>query len=195
MNVLWVAAAVMATVATVDGLRHGVVRRVVELVGLVLVFLFASRLADLLVPHLDGRFGMSASTAFFTAWVVVLIGGVVGVRLAASGLRKVVHLTVVGWLDRLGGAVLGLTFGLFLASCLFVLVRALPVSDELRAEMEESPEASLVLNFAPSVYDAGREVIGGERFFDMIRDHVEPAAARLRDGAAGLEDRARDVTQ
>jgi uncharacterized membrane protein required for colicin V production len=193
MNVLWIAAGVIVTVATVDGIRHGVVRRAVELVGLVLVFLFASRLADLLTPHLDGRFGLSSRAAFYSAWAVVLIGGVIGVRLAASGLRKVVHLTIAGWLDRAGGAVLGLTFGLLLSSCLFILVHALPVSGDLRNELEESPEAAMMLHLAPAVYDAGTGLVGGQGFFDMVREHIEPAAARLRDEAEGISDRAADV--
>lgn len=193
VQVLWIIAAVLVVATTCDGIRHGVVRRAVELVGLVLVFVFASRLADLLTPHLDGLFGLSPRAAFYTAWAVVLIGGIVLVRLVASGLRRVVHLTVAGWLDRLGGGILGLATGLFLASCIFVLAHALPVGEELRTELEESPRAALVLNFAPSVYDAGRELVGGDRFFEMVREHVEPAASRLRDEAAGLGDRAEDV--
>lgn len=193
MNALWIAAAVIVAVATVDGIRHGVVRRAVELVGLILIFLFASRLADLVAPRLDGFLGLSSSAAFYSAWVVVIVGGVVAVRLAASGLRKVVHLTIAGWLDRIGGGVLGLAFGLLLSSCAFVLVHALPISGEFREELEDSPEAALMLNLAPSVYNAGREAFGGQRFFDMVRDHVEPAAARLRDEADELGDRASDA--
>jgi membrane protein required for colicin V production len=111
MSALWIAAAVIVTAATVEGVRQGVVRRVVELVGLILVFFFASRLANLLAPELDGLFGMDSSAGFYASWAVVLIVGVVAVRLVASGLRKIVHLTLVGWLDRMGGGVLGMAFG------------------------------------------------------------------------------------
>jgi len=193
MTVLWIAAAVIVTATTVEGIRQGVVRRAAELVGLLVVFLFASRLAGMLAPEIDGLFGMDSSAAFYASWAVVLIGGVVAVRLAASGLRKIVHLTLVGWLDRAGGGVLGLAFGLVIASCLFVLTQALPVSDTIRDEMEENPAAELLLNLAPAVYDVGREFIGGERFFDMVKEHVEPAADRLRDEAAELGERASDV--
>ena len=75
----------------------------------------------------------------------------------------------------------------------FVLTQALPVSDTIRDEMEENPAAELLLNLAPAVYDVGREFIGGERFFDMVKEHVEPAADRLRDEAAELGERASDV--
>jgi hypothetical protein len=123
----------------------------------------------------------------------VLVGGVVAVRLAASGLRRIVHLTLAGWLDRVGGGVLGLAFGLIVASCVFILAHALPLSDEFHEELEESESASLMLHLAPAVYDAGREFLGGERFFDMVREHVSPAAERIRDGATELGERAADV--
>ena len=193
MTALWIAAAVIVTATTVEGVRQGVVRRVVELVGLILVFFFASRLANLLAPELDGLFGMDSSAGFYASWAVVLIVGVVAVRLVASGLRKIVHLTLVGWLDRMGGGVLGMAFGLIIASCVFVLTLALPVGESVRDEMEENPVAAMLLNLAPAVYDAGREILGGERFFDMVREHVEPAANRLRDDAAQLGERASDV--
>lgn len=178
MPVLWIAAALIVVVTTVEGVRQGVVRRAVELVGLIAVFLFASRLADLLTPILEDKVSIDATVAFYASWAVVLVGGVIAVRAVASGLRKLVHLTLVGWLDRLGGGLLGMAFGLVLASCLFVGAHA--ASHDLRSELEESAPAELLLNFAPSVYDLGREFFGGRRFFDMVREHAEAPALRLR---------------
>jgi membrane protein required for colicin V production len=184
MDVLWIVSGVIVALTTVEGVRQGVVRRAVELVGLIAVFLFASRLADLLAPQLASLFGMGSSTAFYVSWAVVLVGGVVAVRLAASGMRKLVHLTLVGWLDRVGGGVLGLAFGLVLASCGFILAWTIPVSEELREEIEASEPGNMLLHLAPAVYDAGVELIGGERFFDMLQEHLQPAAERLRDQLA-----------
>lgn len=191
MNVLWIVAGILVAATTIEGVRQGVVRRAVELVGLVLIFLFASRLADLLAPRLVDWLGLGSAAAFYGSWAVVLVGGVILVRLVAAGLRKVVHLTLVGWLDRVGGGVLGLTFGLVLASCLFLLVYSVPVSEDLRDEMGESEPAGFLLHFAPSLYDVGSELVGGERFFDMLDRHVRPAAQRLREEAG---HRLSDVT-
>lgn len=182
MNVLWIVSGILVVATTIEGVRQGVVRRAAELAGLVAVFLFASRLADLLAPLLDEHLSMDSSIAFYVSWAAVLIGGVIAVRLAASGLRKIVHLTLVGWLDRVGGGVLGFAFGLVLASCLFVGARA--ASGDIREELEGNEPAQLLLHLAPSLYDLGHELFGGERFFDMIREHAEPATRRLRDSAA-----------
>jgi len=194
MDILWIAAGVIVAATTIEGVRQGVVRRAVELVGLIAVFVFASRLADLLGPRLVSWFGMGSSASFYVSWAVVLVGGIVAVRLAAAGLRKLVHLTLVGWLDRLGGGVLGLAFGLLLASCLFILVWTIPVSESLREDMEASEPAEALLNFAPALYDAGSELLGGQRFFDMLEEHVRPAAERLKEKAVEAGERISDAT-
>jgi membrane protein required for colicin V production len=193
VNVLWIAAGVTVALTTFEGVRQGVVRRAVELVGLVAIFLFASRLADLLAPRLESWTGLGESAGFYSSWGVVLIGGIVLVRLVATGLRKIVHLTIAGWLDRLGGGVLGLTFGLILVSCLFLLITFLPGTKDLRDEIHSSEPAELLLHFAPSLYDAAAGISGGERFFDMLEEHIEPAAERLRERAAEAGDRISDV--
>jgi membrane protein required for colicin V production len=192
VNVLWIAAGVIVVATTVEGVRQGVVRRAVELIGLVAIFVFASRLADLLAPRLESWVGMDGSAAFYTSWVVVLIGGIVVIRLVATGLRKIVHLTIAGWLDRIGGGVLGLVFGLVLASCLFLLVTFLPGTEDLRDDMRASEPAEMLLHLGPSLYDAASEIVGGERFFDMLEEHIQPAAERIREQAA---DRISDVSQ
>lgn len=194
MNVLWIIAGVIVALTTVEGVRQGVVRRAAELVGLVAIFLFASRLADLVAPRLESWLGIGQSAGFYSSWALVLIGGIIAVRLVAAGLRKVVHLTLVGWLDRVGGGVLGLAFGLILASCVFLVVYSIPVTEELRAEMEDSEPAGLVLHLAPSLYDAASEFVGGQRFFDMVEEHAGSAANRLKEEAAEAQDRISDVT-
>ena len=45
MTILWIGIAILLAWFAIEGFRHGVVRRLVELFGLVFIFLFASRLA------------------------------------------------------------------------------------------------------------------------------------------------------
>ena len=94
----------------------------------------------------------------------------------------------------LGGGVLGLTFGLILASCLFLLITFLPGTEDLRDEIHASEPAELLLHFAPSLYDAAADLSGGEGFFEMLEQHIEPAAERLREQAAEAGDRISDVS-
>ena len=166
----------------VDGFRHGILRRAVELAGLILIFLFASRLADAIEPALSEKLGASPTAAFFGSWAIVLVGGVVLLRIVAATVASLTRLSVVGWLDRLGGAVLGLVFGLVLTSLLLIGVLALPVSDELKQEVRIHPVTRPLLHVAPSLYDAASQLWDGEDFFEMIEERLEPVARKAEEG-------------
>lgn len=176
MPAVWIGSGIVVTWFLIEGVRQGVVRRIVELFGLVLVFVFASRLAGDLQPILHEKWGMAERAAFFASWGVVLVSGIVLVRLVATLSQKLVRLTITAWLDRIGGAVLGALFGGVIVSCLLIALLALPVGDEFKTEIKQDEVASRLLYLAPSVYDALSGLWDGEGFFSMIREHVEPAA-------------------
>lgn len=189
MPVILIGAAAVLLYSGIEGARHGVVRRAVEVVGLLLIFLFASQLADAVEPWLAETTGMSGRAAFFGSWTVVLVGGVVGVRLLATTLGKLARFSIVGWLDRTGGFVLGVLFGAVLVSCLLIGVLALPVGDDLKQDLREAPTTGILLGVAPSVYDAAARVWDGERFRDLVDEHLEPTArGAVRGIKAFLDD-------
>lgn len=174
MPVVYAVAAALVAWFAIEGARDGVMRRLVEIVGLVLVFVFASRLAGDLEPILHDSWGLPARGAFFGSWLVVLVGGVIAVRLVAKFSQRIVRLTITGWLDRAGGALLGGLFGAILASCALVLVVSMPLDDDFRRTVREDALVGPVLNLAPAVYDVAREAWDGPGLFEMIEERVGP---------------------
>lgn len=173
---------------TVEGFRQGVIRRAVEVVGLITVFVFASRLAGALEPHLAGALDVSGRTSFFAAWGVVLVAGIVGTRMVALWLSRLVRVSIVGWLDRVGGMALGLLFAAIVVSCLLIALLAAPLDDALRDEIQDHEVTGSLVHVAPAVYDVVRKAWEGESFFQMIREHIEPAARKAADGLRGFVD-------
>jgi hypothetical protein len=165
-----------------------VVRRTAEVVGLIAVFLFASKLANGLEPHLAGVLDVSGRTAFFASWGVVLVAGFVGVRLAALSLSKLIQVSIVGWLDKVGGMALGIAFGAIVVSCLLVAALAAPIDDGLKDEIRDHEATGTLVHVAPAVYDVARNAWNGEPFFEMVREHVEPVARKAAEGLRGIVD-------
>jgi len=188
MPVILIASAAVLLYCGIEGARHGVVRRAVEIVGLLLIFLFASQLAHAVEPWLARTVGISGRAAFFSAWTLVLVGGVVGVRMLAAGLGKLARFSIVGWLDRGGGAVLGLSFGAVLVSCALNGLLAAPVGDDLKDELRESTPTAMLLGVAPSFYDAASRTWKGGRFRDLFDEHVEPTARGAVEGIKAYLD-------
>jgi len=177
----------------IEGYKHGVIRRIVEIVGLILIFVFASRFAAALRGPLVEAFEISDRFAFFGSWILVLVLGVIAVRLLARIVSKVFSFSIIGWLDKGGGFVLGAAFGGILVSCLFILLLALPLPDDFQEELRENPLSSGMLHFAPAVYDAGCQLWEGDRFATLLEDVLEPGAQRALDQLkAFLEEIATD---
>ena len=173
--ILIVAAAIIAFFA-IEGLRHGVIRRLLELVGLIAVFLLASRAGDWLAPRLADVAPISSKVAFFVAWTLVIVLGIIAVRLLARGIAKLFSFSIIGWLDKGGGFALGAAFGGIIASCLLILLLALPVGEDFRMEVREHPGAATLLWVAPAVYDGLMTVLPGDNFAELVDDYLEPQA-------------------
>jgi uncharacterized membrane protein required for colicin V production len=173
--ILIVAAAIIAFFA-IEGLRQGIIRRMVELVGLIAVFLFASRLGGWLAPKLSQEISISPKLAFFCAWTLVIVLGILAVRLIARGIAKLFSFSIVAWIDKAGGFAFGAAFGGIVASCLLILLLALPVGDDFRQDVREHPGAATLLWVAPAVYDGLCTVLPGDSFAELVDDYLEPQA-------------------
>jgi hypothetical protein len=178
VQVILVVLAVVLIWFAVEGLRQGVLRRAVEVVGLIAVFLFASSLSGALQPWLTRHLGVSERAAFFASWGIVLVAGIVGVRLLAAWLSRLVRVSVVGWLDRVGGLALGLAFGAIVGSCILIGLLAAPIDDGLKDEISDHEITGPLLHVAPAVYDVARQAWQGEPFFEMLREHAGAAARK-----------------
>jgi membrane protein required for colicin V production len=119
----WLEPAIVAIVvaSTLIGAWRGLIRTVAGLVGLVLAAFFAGRLAIWVDPvlseaHLPPHPPVNGAAAFIIAFLVIYAA----VEFAAGMLRWLARLFFLGWLDRVGGAVLGFIRGVILAMVLVV---------------------------------------------------------------------------
>ena len=179
------------------GWRTGVVRRLAELVGLVLSILAAARFASAVTPWLESHTAMSETTALFFSYVLVFVAGLAATWLLAATIQKVVRLTILGWADRLGGAVCGVLLGALLASIGLIAISQGPGGDRVRAAFDDHPAGRAIYDAAPNLYLAASQVFGGksdelwERTLDAGRQAVDDA----RDRADELRERAADAAR
>ncbi|MFH1841808.1 MAG: CvpA family protein [bacterium] len=185
MNILLLLAVAIIAVFTVMGFKVGLVRRVVEFVGLVLSFLLATNLASRWSEPLAGATGLEERIAVYIAWIILFLLGLVATRMAAWFISKTIHISILGWLDRLGGALFGLLTGALLTSVILIaLTQLLPDGETLREEFTEHPVARVIYNAAPAVYDTFQKLGGDEEnLWEKIREKLDTvsdkAAERL----------------
>ena len=98
------------------GLRIGLIKATLSLVGLILGIILAGRFYVPLSEQLT--FIPQASVAEVVAFAIILIGIMLIASILAAVLKWLASLVMLGWVNRLGGAVLGLVLGALLCSAL-----------------------------------------------------------------------------
>jgi len=128
MNWLDIAIIVVLGILTLLGVKRGLIKSLVPLVGVILGIVLAGRLHHPLAERMG--FIESESLAGIIAFVLIVIAVYVIVFILGSMLRNVLQMVFLGWVDRLGGAVFGFAMGWIICSVVVVLLAryvALPV--------------------------------------------------------------------
>lgn len=155
MNWLDIVIIVIAAVFGLVGLWRGAIRTAFGIAGLVLGIILAGRcyqpFAALLSPG-------GASWAGIAAYAIILIATMIVAGVIGWIVAKLVHITLLGWLDRLVGGILGVGIGLLLVAAMLAIVsKYLPGSVETISQsalarflMERFP---LLLALLPEEFD------------------------------------------
>ena len=136
MNWLDIAIIVVLGILTLLGMKHGLIKSLVPLVGGILGIVLAGRLHHLLAERLG--FIESESLAGIIAFILILIAVYVTVFALGLMLRGILNMIFLGWVDRLGGAVFGFAMGWIICSVVVVLLAryvALPAEIPEMAEL------------------------------------------------------------
>ena len=162
MNWLDIVLIVALASALVIGLRTGIIKAVLSLAGLIIGVILAGRyyvpLSEQLafIPH--------AGAAKIVAFAIILIGIMVIAGVLASLLKWTVSVVMLGWVNRLGGAIFGLVLGAILCGALLATwIKFLGIA----GAVVESTMARTLLDYFPVVL----ALLPGE--FDAIRSFFQ----------------------
>jgi membrane protein required for colicin V production len=148
--------------ATFLGFRRGIIAMVFPIVGLIIGVVLAGHYYGTVGGWLPIDNQQHAGWAGYAIIIVVVL--IVSVILA-SVLRRFIRLVLLGWVDRLGGAILGLAVGsLFCAAVLAACVKFGLGS----GFVDGSGIATLMLDWLPAVL----VLLPGE-FGDAVRDFFQ----------------------
>ena len=160
MNWLDIVLVVVIGLATFIGLRKGIIRMALTLAGLVLGIFLAGRYY---VPFSEHLTLISSPTwAKVAAFAIIFIGVMVVAAVLARLLEKVASAILLGWANRLVGAILGFIVGaMFCGAVLAIWSKYLGVS----GAMADSRIAPLILDYFPRVLALLPEEFDGIRSF------------------------------
>jgi len=162
MNGLDIILLIMLFVPTFIGLRKGLIKAILSLVGLIIGVVLAGNLYGP-VSKMFGFFN-NENAAKIVAFLLILALVMVAAFFLARLLKSIISITMLGWVDNVGGAFLGFLSGfLFLGAILAIWVKFF--GSDL---VTESFLGKVMLDYFPLVLG----LLPGE--FDSIKDFFQP---------------------
>ena len=119
MNWLDIALIVIIGTATLIGLRIGLIKAVLSLAGMIFGVILAGRFYVALAGQL--AFIPQENLVRIAAFAIILIVVMLIASILATVLKWLASILLLGWLNRLGGAILGLVMGAIFCSALLAL--------------------------------------------------------------------------
>jgi membrane protein required for colicin V production len=140
------------------GLKQGLVRTIIPLVGLIVGVLVAGSYYDALANRILHSHSIAAYLfAFFITVVIFLVAATI----LAVVLQKVLSLTILGCLDRLAGGIIGLAMGCIIAGTLLALFLkyslAVSAIDDSAVASFLVDKFPLVLSLLPKDFDTVKD--------------------------------------
>lgn len=109
MNWLDILLIIGLIVSVIMGIRQGLIKGLFVLAGVIIGVVLAGHYSDSLAAKLT--FISDIGIAGIVAFLIIVVATLIVALILAFIVQKVVHWALLGWLDRLGGAVLGLLLG------------------------------------------------------------------------------------
>ena len=146
MSWLDIAVIVIIGIATLIGLKIGIIKAVLTLAGVIVGVLLAGRFYVALADRLT--FIPQETLAKVVAFAAILIAVVLVAGIIAGVLKWLASIILLGWVNRLGGALLGLIMGSILCGALLAMwTKFLGISNPIA----ESALATFLLDRFPMV--------------------------------------------
>jgi len=137
---------VVIAIATLLGFRTGIIKAVLSLAGVIIGVILAGRYYGTLSEQLT--FISQANVAKIVAFAIILIGIMVIAGVLASLLKWAASVLMLGWVNRLGGALFGLMLGAILCGAVLATwIKFLGIAGAI----VESTLAAILLDYFPAV--------------------------------------------
>ena len=119
MNWLDIVILVVIAIPTFICLKAGIIKAVLSLAGLIVGILLAGRYYTTLAEQLT--FISQDNLANIAAFAIILIGIMIITAVVASMLKWIISAIMLGWVNRIGGAIFGFLLGAILCSALLAI--------------------------------------------------------------------------
>jgi len=158
MNWVDVVLIIFLVISVFSGIAQGLIRSLLSIVGLI----FGIVLASNFYQQLGGALGFISNpdVANIVAFVIILAAVLIAAAIVGALLKGLLKALMLGWADRLGGAVFGMFLGALSASAILAIVVKYTGTNLITGSaiaaflLDKFP---IILGFLPSEFDTIRD--------------------------------------
>lgn len=154
------------------GILKGFARELMGILSFVVSFAVALSQMENAANFLDNyieNYWISLIVGYIAVFLIVFII----LHIIAGAIHKLLKISSLGWLNRIGGAVFGLFFSGMLISMAVLLVSFMPLEGEIPPGKKNSQFYPYFEKMAPGVYDFFLKVIPGSKsLYDDIQNKI-----------------------
>lgn len=186
----------------IAGIRKGLIRQVLEVVGIVAAFVCSFYLANRLALYLEPRIDLSYNLSLVISAAIIFVGVIIAFHYLGLALKKFLDITLLGAFDKVMGGVFGAVKGLLLCSLLLVILLALPLPGGFKKELKSDPVVGYVEPLLPVLYemffsdkdlDFDRLVKSRGEFLDRAREKSEQIKKKSRRISDEIKESVEDI--
>jgi membrane protein required for colicin V production len=175
------------------GLRRGLIRQVLEVVGIITAFIVSFYTAHALAEWIESRIATDYRISLVASAVLIFAGIIVLFHFIGVVLQKLFNLTILGAFDRVMGGVFGALKAMLIVSLALVIVLTLPFPEKVKTEIKEDEVTGIVYPVLPVMFDlVVTHLPGGESFEAVARlsssETVEKAKKKAEEIQKKLEE-------
>ncbi|MCH8927684.1 MAG: CvpA family protein [Candidatus Marinimicrobia bacterium] len=134
------------------GMRKGLILEVFKLIGMFGGFLAAATFFSAGTGIIMKQFGVGPNVAAGLSFIIIFIAVAATARFIAASLKKLMQITMLGWVDSGGGALFGALKASFMISSVLLAISLIP-GDFTKSIEKKSKFYAPMKGVAPAVYD------------------------------------------
>ena len=133
-------------------MRKGLILEVFKLIGMFGGFLAAAKFFSAGTGFMMKQFDVGPNIAAGLSFLIIFIAVAATARIIAGSLKKLMKITMLGWVDSGGGALFGALKASFIISSVLLAISIIP-GDFIKNIEKESKFYGPMKGIAPAVYD------------------------------------------
>ncbi len=126
IHIVDIIASALALLFIILGLKRGFVEEAIRLGGIVIAFFAGLGFYKQLAVHLT-FLKLSGSIVSVISFLLIFLVSLLVIILLGMLIRKIIHLTVLGWVDRICGGIVGFFKAFFLVWIVIISIASLPI--------------------------------------------------------------------